>query len=88
MDERISRKAEFDYMMNFVEENSFDDEMSCDWLRMLWTAFCLHRNLDADTHVYDCYLMELWRQMQITGDGTSEWDSFSSFELFMCKYLV
>ena len=29
MDERISRKAEFDYMMNFVEENSFDDEMSC-----------------------------------------------------------
>ena len=38
MEERISRKAEFDYMLNFVEENSFDDEMSCDWLRMLWTA--------------------------------------------------
>lgn len=88
MDERISRKAEFDYMMNFVEENSFDDEMSCDWLRMLWTAFCLHHGLDVDTHVYDWYLSELWKRLQETGDGTSEWADFNEFENFMCKYLV
>ena len=80
--------AEFEFLTGYAVENCFDEEICRDRLRMLWTAFCLHRNLDADTHVYDCYLMELWRQMQITGAGTSEWDSFSSFELFMCKYLV
>ena len=82
------QNAEFRFLLHYAKEAFFDEEICRDRLRMLWTAFCLHRNLDADTHVYDCYLMELWRQMQITGDGTSEWDSFSSFELFMCKYLV
>ena len=37
---------------------------------------------------YDCYLMELWKRLQETGDGTSEWADFDDFERFMCKYLV
>ena len=80
--------AEFEFLTGYVAESCFDEEICRDRLRMLWTAFCLHHDLDADTHVYDCYLMELWKRLQETGDGTSEWADFDDFERFMCRYLV
>ena len=84
----IDITAEFGFLTSYAVESCFDEEICRDWLRMLWTAFCLHHNLDADTHVYDCYLSELWKRLQGTGDGTSEWADFDDFERFMCKYLV
>lgn len=80
--------AEFEFLIAFVTESCFDEEICRDHLRMLWTAFCLHHGLDADTNVYDCYLSELWKRLQDTGDGTSEWEDFNGFDSFMCKYLV
>ena len=43
---------------------------------------------DAELFYIDCYLSELWKRLQETGDGTSEWADFDDFERFMCKYLV
>ena len=80
--------AEFDFLTGYAVESFFDEEICRDRLRMLWTAFCLHHGLDVDTHVYDCYLSELWERLRETGDGTSEWSGFDGFETFMCKYLV
>lgn len=87
MEERISRKAEFDYMLNFVEENSFDDEMSCDWLRMLWTAFCLHQGIDVDTRDYDELLGQLWAKTEEAEDYSGDWADAASFDIFMARYL-
>ncbi len=84
----IDISAEFNFLTSYAVESYFDEEICRDRLRILWTAFCLHHGLDADTHIYDCYLSELWKQMQETGDGTSEWADFDGFEMFMCKYLV
>ena len=84
----IDITAEFGFLTGYVAESCFDEEIYRDRLRMLWTAFCLHHCLDADTHVYDCYLSELWERLRETGDGTSEWSGFDGFETFMCKYLV
>ena len=80
--------AEFEFLTGYVAESCFDEEICRDRLRMLWTAFCLHHGLDADTRVYDWYLSELWEQLQGTGDGTPEWADLNEFENFMCKYLV
>ena len=57
----IDITAEFGFLTGYVAESCFDEEIYRDRLRMLWTAFCLHHCLDADTHVYDCYLSELFR---------------------------
>ena len=87
-EQMIDITAEYEFLTGYVTENCFDEEICCDRLRMLWTAFCLHHGLDADTHVYDCYLSKLWKRLQEAGDGTSEWTDFGGFENFMCAYLV
>lgn len=49
----MDRNAEFNYMLAFVVESSFENELSRDQLRCLWTAYCFHNNLDADTYEYE-----------------------------------
>ena len=84
----ISRVAEFDFMLSYVQESCFDEEICRDWLRMLWTVYCLHHGLEVDTSDYDNDLLELWSKLTETSDGTSDWSDFSSFDHFMCTYLV
>lgn len=84
----IDREAEFDYLLGYVAQSCFDEEICRDRLRMLWTAYCLHQNLDVDTAGYDNDLLKLWNGLEETGDGTSEWGSYNEFDCFMCKYLV
>ena len=55
---------------------------------VLWTVYCLHHSLEVDTSDYGYDLLELWMKITETGDGTSEWSDFSSFDHFMCTYLV
>jgi len=84
----ISRVAEFDFMLSYVQESCFDEEICRDWLRMLWTVYCLHHGLEVDTSDYDNDLLELWSKLTETSDGTSDWSDFSSFDHFMCTYLM
>ena len=76
------------YLKGFVEESCFDEEICRDQLRALWTTLCLQRNYDVDTYGYDLTLHELWVVLQETGDGTSDWSDYDSFNKFMCAYLV
>lgn len=84
----VSRTAEFEFLRAYVVESCFDDDICRDRLRMLWTAYCLHHDLDVDTAGYDNDLLELWNKLTETGDGTSEWADFDGFDKFMCIYLV
>ena len=86
MNEEMRR--ELDYIFGFVNEGGFDQDIACDQLICLWTAFCLHHGLIVDTHNYDLHLLKLWQEIQKTGDGTSEWADLDGFENFMCAYLV
>ena len=82
------RTAELQFLQNYVTGSCFDEEISRDHLRMLWTAYCLHHNLDVDTAGYDNDLLVLWMALSETGDGTSEWEDYNEFGNFMCRYLV
>lgn len=88
LNHNISVLSEFEFLTEYVAKSCFDEEICRDRLRMLWTAFCLHHGLDADTRVYDWYLSDLWEHLHETGDGASEWEGFDGFDNFMCKYLV
>ena len=50
---KVSREAEMEYLKEFARQGCFDEELSRDQLRCLWTAYCLHHGLDADTSGYD-----------------------------------
>ena len=55
----MDRNAEFKFMASFAMQSCFDEDICRDRFRMLWTAYCLHHNLDVDTANYDSDLREL-----------------------------
>lgn len=84
----VSREAEMGYLKEFVRESCFDEEISRDQLRCLWTAYCLHHGLDADTSGYDNDLLELWNATAEDEAETADWSGHDSFYNFMSRYLV
>ena len=84
----VSREAEMEYLKEFARQGCFDEELGRDQLRCLWTAYCLHHGLDADTSGYDNDLLELWDATAEDEDETADWSDHDSFEDFMCRYLV
>lgn len=85
MDER---QRELDYIASFVKENSFYEEIARDQLRILWTAYCLHHGLDADTNEYDSDLVRVWDAICASELDTADWSDYEAFQRFMYRYLV
>lgn len=84
----VSREAEMKYLKAFVRQGCFDEEHSRDQFRCLWTAYCLHHGLDADTSGYDNDLKELWSATAEDEAETADWSDYDSFDNFMCRFLV
>ena len=99
--EKLTKNLELDYMENFILQNYFETEQICDQLRSLWTAYCLHNNIDVDTAEYDANLQKLYTAMEKSGceitsvedlidaklDGFF-WHNYETFNNFMTYYLV
>lgn len=88
MQDTVSRKAEMEYLKTFVEQGDFDGGQGRGQLRCLWTAYCFHHGLDADTDGYDYDLRRLWDIITEGKPGAAGWRNYDSFDNFMCKYLV
>lgn len=84
----VSREAEMKYLKEFARQSCFDVEILRDQFRCLWTAYCLHHGLDADTSGYDNDLAKLWNITAEDKSETADWSDFDSFDNFMCRYLV
>ncbi len=84
----VSREAEMEYLKEFVRQGCFDEELIRDQFRCLWTAYCLHHGLDADTSGYDNDLKKLWNTMAEDEPETADWSDYDSFDNFMCRFLV
>lgn len=82
----MDRNTEFKFAVDFAMQSCFDEDICRDHFRMLWTAYCLHYNLDVDTASYDSDLCELWEA--VDEKDTADWYDFDSFDVFMCRYLV
>ena len=85
---QIDRNAEFEYMKKFIVDNDFGpgSETMRDQLVSLWTAYCIHNNLEPDTSEYDSDLSELWNCF--TEKPSWPWHCVNGFEGFMCRHLV
>lgn len=84
----MDRKDELGYLLCFAVEGCFDIEVCCRQLRCLWTAYCMHQNLDVDTAQYDSDLAEVWGQVSQHEEDTAYWSNLDSFDNFMCQELV
>ena len=82
------RTRELQYIISFAGQGCFDAELACNQLRSLWTAYCLHHDLDVDISGYDNDLTTVWAQVAAVEDDTACWSDYSSFGSFMCAHLV
>lgn len=61
-------KSEKDRELTFIQEYIagavLEDDICCNQLRSLWTAYCLRYDLDVDTSAYDKDLLSLWREIE------------------------
>ena len=84
----MNRKEELDFILAFVEENTFDAEIACQQLRSLWTAYCLHHGLDVDTRDYDDDISSIWSIMSENEEDNAYWSDFDSLNNYLCAELV
>ncbi len=80
---------ELKFMRGFAKSADFDYDNNYELktLRILWTAYCLHKNLDTDTSKYDSKLSEIWEVL--SGKSPLIRDAgFEKFNRYMCKHLV
>lgn len=84
----MSQKEELDFILAFIEESSFDEELVCQQLRSLWTAYCLHHGLDVDTRDYDADITTVWTVMSENEDDNAYWSDFDSLSSYLCAELV
>lgn len=82
------REREFNYLLSFVDEASFESALCCNQLCALWTAYCFHYDLNLDTATYDADMRKLWQRISKTGRCAPFWSDFESFEMFMCENMV
>lgn len=85
------KRRELEHIKAYIGGACFDEQVCRDWLRRLWTAYCLRYDLDVDTSVYDNDLLSLWQKMEDTDNGgepeTADWSDYHSFDIFMSAYL-
>lgn len=83
------KDSEYEYILNFANSGTFDYKNNNDLktLRVLWTAYCLHKDYDADTANYDSGISEIFSKL---GEKTADFEEkgFERFDRYMCKYLV
>ena len=84
----MDKQAELNYMLAFAEEAVLDSELVYDQLRALWTAYCMHHNLDVDTAGYDQNLKMLWERVSDIEEDAIFWSDLGSFGNFLAKFLV
>lgn len=79
-------EPELQFMLDYADDGDFDDELEMNQLRSMWTAFCIHHDIEVDTYSYDNWLLRLWG---VIGKKPGvAWTDFEDFDEFMCAYLV
>ena len=83
----ISKDSEGAYLLKFAGDDFLDDDFFADQLRALWTAYCLHNDLDIESEKYEAYLKVLWAKVAEKHNRTAHWSDYGSFAQFARKCL-
>lgn len=86
---KTRKNAEFRFLLHYAKEAFFDEEICRDLLRVLWTAYCLHKGLTTISAQYASELLKVWCEVVEGSEGdAADWSDFRSFDTFMGRYLV
>lgn len=77
----MDRDKELEFIIGYIEKGTKRQ------LRSLWTAYCLHHDLEADTRDYDYDILRIWRAVE-KAKMAHEWGGYVNFYMFMSNELV
>lgn len=84
----VFRQLELQQIFDFARSGEhLEEEAAKKQFCALWTAYCLHHDLDVDTSAYDTDLLSLWKVIECDGARESAWESYEAFNLFMGAWL-
>lgn len=76
----------FDTILDVINEDDFSNKIVRNQIRSLWTAFCIHQNIEPDTREYDEKLSILFDAIKNSSMQSKPFN-FEAFDLFMGEYL-
>lgn len=85
---------EFKFIIDFARNEDLGYDVCYKQLRSLWTAYCLHNNIECDTGSYDSRLCDIYHALKkntscpLWVDEETEMVNFNRFDNYMCENIV
>lgn len=77
---------EWNYIKDFAREmDGCPRSPALIQLRALWTAYCIHQDMEVDTAPYDKELASIWSVLE---EKLPQFGTFDKFENYMAEQLV
>lgn len=86
----MAEKSEWQFLVDYVKDDTTDFyNATCrSQLMALWTAYCMHNDLDVDTAMYDAVLMDLFNALSDEQKAELHCTSLPEFDCMMAQWLV
>ena len=86
----MTEKSEWQFLVNYVKDSTTDFcNATCrSQLMALWTAYCMHNDLDVDTAMYDAVLKGLFNALSDEQKAELHCVRLPEFDSMMAQWLV
>ena len=76
-------RMEMEFLLDFTSCHSYDYHK--EHIRILWSAYCFHHDIEPDTSTYDQSLLSLWNEVKRQEKISQSYDEFYDY---MSEFLV
>lgn len=86
----MTEQSEWQFLVDYVKDDTTDFyNATCrSQLMALWTAYCMHNDLDVDTAMYDAVLMDLLNALSDEQKAELHCTRLPEFDCMMAQWLV
>ena len=86
----MTEKSEWQFLVDYVKDDTTDFyNATCrSQLVALWTAYCMHNDLDVDTAMYDAVLKDLFNALSDEQKAELHCVRLPEFDSMMAQWLV
>lgn len=86
----MTEKSEWQFLVDYVKDDTKDfyNEACRSQLMALWTAYCMHNDLDVDTAMYDAVLKDLFNALSDEQKAELHCVRLPEFDSMMAQWLV
>lgn len=86
----MTEQSEWQFIVDYVKDDTTDfyNEACRSQLMALWTAYCMHNDLDVDTAMYDAVLKDLFNALSDEQKAELHCVRLPEFDSMMAQWLV